>query len=78
MRNRKTRARRAVSVAIALAAAVVAVSALGASPEAAPARRIPETDRIRLAEAFRLAEAIGDRLWPGWILVPFAVVLVSQ
>ena len=77
MRNRRTRDWRTVSAGIALAAIVVAASALGASPEASPAPRIPETDRIRLAEAFRLAEAIGDRLWPGWSRVPFAVVLVT-
>ena len=77
MRNRRTRDWRTVSAGIALVAVVVAASALGVSPEAAPAPRIPETDRIRLAEAFRLAEAIGERLWPGWSRVPFAVVLVT-
>jgi hypothetical protein len=38
---------------------------------------IPAEDRYRLAEAFRLAEAIGDGIWPGWARVPFAVVLVT-
>jgi hypothetical protein len=44
---------------------------------ASPKPAIPAEDRYRLAEAFRLAEAIGDRIWPGWGRVPFAVVLVT-
>lgn len=39
---------------------------------------IPETDRIRLAEAFRLNEVVGDRIWPGWSKIPFAVLLVTK
>jgi hypothetical protein len=38
---------------------------------------IPEADRVRLAEAFRLNETVGDRIWPGWSKVPFAVLLVT-
>lgn len=38
---------------------------------------IPEADRVRLAEAFRLGEAVGDHVWPGWSEVPFAVLLVT-
>lgn len=34
-------------------------------------------DRARLAEAFRLADAVGDRLWSGWSRAPFAVLLVT-
>lgn len=36
-----------------------------------------ETDRIRLAEAFRLGEALGNRVWPVWHTAPFAVLLVT-
>lgn len=39
---------------------------------------ISETDRIRLAEAFRLADAISDKIWPGWKKTPFAVILVTE
>ena len=35
------------------------------------------TDRTRLAEVFRLAAFVGDRLWPGWTRTPFAVLLVT-
>src|SRR5438445_4229881 len=35
------------------------------------------TDRIRLAEAFRLADEIGNDVWPGWSKAPFAVLLVT-
>jgi hypothetical protein len=38
---------------------------------------IPEIDRTRLAEAFRLGGQIGDRLWPGWSKAPLAVLLVT-
>lgn len=38
---------------------------------------LPSNDRIRLAETFRLAEKIGDRVWPQWSRAPFAVLLVT-
>jgi hypothetical protein len=38
---------------------------------------LPEADRIRIAEAFRLADALGNRLWPDWDKAPFAVLLVT-
>lgn len=38
---------------------------------------LPETDRTRLAEAFRLGDQLGDRIWPGWSKAPFAVLLVT-
>jgi hypothetical protein len=38
---------------------------------------LPEGDRIRIAEASRLADALGNRLWPGWDKAPFAVLLVT-
>ena len=38
---------------------------------------IPPDDRTRIAEAFRLADAIGDGIWPGWSAVPFALLLVT-
>lgn len=34
-------------------------------------------DRIRLAETFRLADNIGDRVWKNWSRAPFAVLLVT-
>lgn len=39
---------------------------------------VPEVDRIRLAEAFRLGDRLGNRVWKAWNQVPFAVVLVTQ
>lgn len=39
---------------------------------------LPEIDRVRLAETFRVADRLGDRLWPGWSKAPFAVLLVTQ
>lgn len=38
---------------------------------------VPEIDRIRLAEAFRLSESLGNRVWSDWDKAPFAVLLVT-
>jgi hypothetical protein len=35
-----------------------------------------EVDRIRIAEAFRLSEKLGDELWAGWSKAPLAILLV--
>ncbi len=37
-----------------------------------------EIDRVRLAEAFRLAEECGERVWPGWSAAPFELLLVTD
>jgi hypothetical protein len=47
------------------------------SPTAAPTAALAPDDRVRIAEAFRLADAIGDSIWPGWTSAPFAVLLVT-
>jgi hypothetical protein len=39
--------------------------------------RIPDADRVRLAEAFRLGDQFGEKIWPGWSRAPFAVLLVT-
>jgi hypothetical protein len=41
-------------------------------------RRLPEHDRVRLAEAFRLAEAVRPAVWPGWERTPMPVLLVTD
>jgi hypothetical protein len=38
---------------------------------------LPNADRVRIAEAFRLADALGNRVWPDWDKAPFAVLLVT-
>ncbi len=38
---------------------------------------LPDIDRIRIAEAFRLGDALGNRVWPDWDKAPFAVLLVT-
>ena len=38
---------------------------------------IPEIDRIRLAEAFRIGETLGNKVWKDWDKAPFAVLLVT-
>jgi hypothetical protein len=39
---------------------------------------ISEADRIRVAEAFRLGDAIGDKIWKDWSKAPFAVLLITD
>jgi hypothetical protein len=39
---------------------------------------IPEVDRIRIAEAFRLGDRVSNVVWPGWTKAPFALLLVTQ
>jgi hypothetical protein len=48
-----------------------------ASVSAQDKPRVPEVDRIRLAEAFRMGETLGDKIWKGWNTAPFAVLLVT-
>lgn len=38
---------------------------------------LPYIDRVRLAEAFRIGETLGNRIWAGWNKAPFAVLLVT-
>jgi hypothetical protein len=44
---------------------------------AAQGPALPDADRARLAESFRIAATVGDSVWPGWGAVPFEVVLVT-
>jgi hypothetical protein len=39
--------------------------------------RVTAIDRLRLSEAFRIGETLGNQLWPGWNKAPFAVLLVA-
>lgn len=52
------------------------VSCLQALSRSIHAQELAYTDRVRIAEAFRLADAV-EQLWPGWSEVPFAVLLVE-
>ncbi len=63
------------SAALHAFAAALWLSAAPPDPPTPPA--LAPADRVRIAEAFRLADAIGDAIWPGWARVPFALVLVT-
>src|SRR5215212_1220322 len=54
---------------------LVLLAAPGALAQDKP--NIPNVDRIRLAEAFRLGEVVGNRVWKDWSKAPFAVLLVT-
>jgi hypothetical protein len=39
---------------------------------------LPQPDRVRLAEAFRLAGRVGPEVWPGWERTPMGLLLVTD
>jgi hypothetical protein len=39
---------------------------------------LSDTDRIRLAEAFRIGDTLADKVWKNWTKAPFAVLLVTS
>jgi hypothetical protein len=39
---------------------------------------MPPADRVRIAEAFRLADAVGESTWNGWTSAPFALLLITD
>lgn len=45
---------------------------------AAAAQQLPHDDAVRIAEGFRLAHQIEDKIWPGWSRAPFSVLLVTS
>ena len=51
------------------------VLASGAGAQIPPT--LPNVDRVRIAEAFRLADTLCNRVWPDWDKAPFAVLLVT-
>lgn len=55
----------------------LAIALTGVGPSYAQHPPLPESDRIRLAEAIRLAEGISDYIWPGWSEIQMAVLLVT-
>jgi hypothetical protein len=44
---------------------------------AADGTMMSDADRIRIAEARRIADRFGDKIWPGWDSAPFAILLVT-
>ena len=40
--------------------------------------QVPRHDRVRLAEAMRLAESLRDDIWPGWERTTLGVLLVTD
>lgn len=46
-------------------------------PLGAQQATLPAAERTALVEAFRLADAVADSIWPGWGSVPFEVLLVT-
>ncbi|MFP5262180.1 MAG: hypothetical protein ACLGJB_09780 [Blastocatellia bacterium] len=62
-------------LALLLLPAILFCPAAEARPQAPP--RMPHADRVRIAEAFRLADKVGDKVWKGWGASPFALLLVT-
>ncbi len=53
------------------------ILALAPSLRAQDPPSLAKVDRLRIAEAFRLADALGNRVWPEWDKAPFAILLVT-
>ncbi len=51
---------------------------LAGGAEAQTPPTVPSIDRVRIVEASRLADALGNRVWPGWDKAPFAILLVTS
>lgn len=51
-------------------------TALSLSLFAAPS--IPEIDRIRIAEAYRIGEKLQDELWAGWSSAPYGMLFITD
>jgi hypothetical protein len=49
-----------------------------ASAWAAPTTKLSDYDKVRLREAFRLSDSLGNKLWPGWSEIPFPVLLITE
>jgi hypothetical protein len=58
--------------------ALVALLVLIPPLEAQTPPSLPDADRTRVAEGFRLADALGNQVWPDWDKVPFVVLLVTK
>ncbi|HEX5708021.1 MAG TPA: hypothetical protein VFX96_12035 [Pyrinomonadaceae bacterium] len=58
-------------------AAVFALLLFAGSVSAQQKPAVPEIDRVRLAEAFRIGETLGRRVWKDWPDAPFAVLLIT-
>ncbi len=71
----KTYASRKTWPRVCAALALVLLSAAAALAEVRPQLRTD--DRVRLAEAFRMGDQLGERVWKGWSKAPFAVLLVT-
>lgn len=48
------------------------------SHSAVPAPSIPDIDRIRIAEAYRIGEKLQDRLWANWSTAPFGILFITD
>ncbi len=61
-------------------AAFAILAALGATPVFAQDPFSPPllADRVRLAEALRVGDAVRGRLWPGWEATPAPILLVAD
>jgi hypothetical protein len=58
-------------------AALLVASFFSVNLSAQDKPQLSQIDRIRLTEAFRLSDSLGNRLWKDWDKAPFAVLLVT-
>ncbi len=57
--------------------AFLAMITLFSTSDAQAPAALSDIDRVRIVEAFRLADAVGNRVWPEWDKAPFAILLIT-
>jgi hypothetical protein len=57
---------------------LVAAAAIQSEGHGQAALELPSRDRVRLAEAMRIAQEVRSRVWPGWEQAPLPVLLVTD
>ena len=61
---------------IRLCIGIFAILFLSSHASAAPA--IEQIDRVRIAEAYRIADKLQDKLWTGWSTAPFGMLFITD
>lgn len=61
---------------ISLIISILFLLAAGAYADDNPS--IPDIDRVRISEAFRIGEKLQDQLWPAWSSAPFSMLFITD
>jgi hypothetical protein len=68
----------AIPALLVLALAASALSNVGLPTRSQLIERLSEAEKARLAEAFHLRQAMGDRVWPGWDQARIPIIVHNE